>query len=114
MDEKEMEKTLERTGFWDGIHKRHKEMKSMDDRMVAKEMMKKHIKDNTPEDRTTVCPFYNEDEDIYYHDLCAVVFPGWGRKHLESKKDDGHNCPCNVMSKSYIRRKSRKFVKKNK
>lgn len=59
------------------------------------------------------CPFYNKE---YYHELCAVLFPGWGRKHLKAKMEvkisPGSHCPCGVMSKRYVRRKARAFVAK--
>ena len=90
----------------------------MDNEILAKEMLKDFI------GRTPVpikgyrwgCPFYDNNTNGYYHELCAVVFPGWGRKYLKGKlaysQGTDSCCPCAKMSIRYVRRKARAFVKK--
>ena len=90
----------------------------MDKEMMAKEMLKDFIVAEVERDRTLLCPFATDRHNIYlnvyHHDLCAILFPRWAKKHMH---DDGltydGKCPCMSMSQSYVRRKARAFVKKN-
>ena len=53
----------------------------MDDKQVAKEMLKDFISTHSTNLRPHRCPFVKKYKGIklQHHDLCAVVFPGWGR-----------------------------------
>ena len=85
----------------------------MDDKILIKEMLKDFIK-RRPTNKYGYregCPFIGEKGD-QYHDLCAILFPGWGKKHLKNKKWSRTGCPCTVMSKPYVKRKARAFVKR--
>lgn len=93
----------------------------MDDKQVAKEMLKDFMKEYPSEKRPKQCPFTValDYKLSRHHELCAVVFPGWGRKYLEkwrtasrSRQSAYAYCPCAKMSQSYVRRKARAFVAK--
>ena len=86
----------------------------MDDRQVAREMLKDfYARQGYYNGNITQCPFVIEENvPKYYHECCALIFPGWARKYY--KDGDKQECPCAVMSVSYVRRKAREFVKKNK
>ncbi len=84
----------------------------MTDEQVAKEMLKDFI-NRRPLNRfkhREGCPFVIGCKQ--HHELCAVLFPGWGKKYLKAKigKTKGV-CPCTVMSKSYVKRTARRFAK---
>lgn len=84
--------------------------------MVAREMLKDFVKKYSPDERTERCPFYHWEYRVQMHELCAVIFPKWGKKYLSSTRNSFRytHCPCATLSINYIRRKSQEFVKKNK
>lgn len=85
----------------------------MTDEQVAKEMLKDFIA-RRPLDRfgyRAGCPFIIKG--YQHHELCAILFPGWGRKYLKSMigKLTRRNCPCMVLSHRYVKRTARRFAK---
>lgn len=83
----------------------------MTDEQVAREMLKDFI-NRRPLNRFRYregCPFIISRK--HHHELCAVVFPGWGKKYLKIIKALSGHCPCSVMSKSYVKRTARAFAK---
>ncbi len=86
----------------------------MDNKTLTKEMLKDFYASKGYYERNIEqCPFMFGRRIVKYsHDCCAVLFPGWAKNHY--KDGDKKECPCTVMGKRYIRRKTREFVKKNK
>ena len=94
----------------------------MDNKQVAREMLKDFQANTVASRRPSRCPFIIRDDDFdpdQDHSLCAILFPRWRLKYLDAAFDwipdeDGDRvpcCPCEAMSHSYVRRKARKFVK---
>ncbi len=97
----------------------------MNNKQVAREMLKDFQVKVMASQRSGRCPFIlREDDSVteYDHSLCAVLFPRWRLKYLDKNFDwlpdengiRDPNCPCEIMTHSYVRRKARRFVKEGK
>ena len=64
------------------------------------------------QDNIQLCPFAFNDGGAWPHECCAFLFPKWADKYYYADINERDGCPCVRMSKRYIRRKVRAFVKK--
>ena len=94
----------------------------MNNKQVAREMLKDFQARYPASGRHNVCPFAiytNEATTIVgvtvkiierqLHELCAQLFPRWAV--LNYNPPHILKCPCHALSHSYVRRKARRFVK---
>ena len=85
--------------------------------IAAREMLKDFRAKVPPDRRVFGCPFKSPESDrirLYYHELCATIFPKWAKKNLDLKEPHllTGSCPCNVMTHRYVKQRVEKFIRR--
>ncbi len=91
--------------------------------ILAREMLKDYRANVPPYTRVYGCPFSCKsnptiqdllDGPVYYHELCALLFPKWAKKNFNWEDENLllGSCPCNVMTHKYVKQRIEKFMKR--